>query len=72
MTTVVKSHTTGTHYITMSFEARRYGCVYIVEACPRIGPNLCGYPERQMLYAESERKKAETTFRRYCKRYATI
>ena len=69
MTTVVKSHTTKTHYITLELEARSRGYVYIVEACPRIDDCRCGYPERQMLYAMSERKKAEATFKRYCKRY---
>lgn len=70
MTTTILSHTTKEHYITLSLEARTYGNVYIVEACPRINEYLCGYPERQMLYGENERKKAEATFKRYRKKYS--
>lgn len=69
MTTVILTHENERYYTTMSFEARTYGNVYIVETCPRLDSCRCGYPERQMIYGENERKKAVATFKRYCKKY---
>lgn len=69
MTTVIASHKTKGYYITLSLETRTYGSVFVVEACPRINDCMCGYPERQMLYGEDEQKKANATFKRYCKKY---
>lgn len=69
MTVTIKSLKTDGYYIGLSIEARTYGNVYIVEACPRVNDDLYGFPERQMIYSNDERKKAEATFKRYCKKY---
>ena len=70
MTVIIKSHKSNEYYITLSIEARTYGNIYIVEAVPRINDDLYGFPESQMIYSDDERKKADATFRRYCKKYS--
>jgi hypothetical protein len=65
MTVTIKEHITDNYYITMEWEKSN---IYIVQACPIIG-NLCGYPEKQMIYSINEKKNALATFNRYKKKY---
>lgn len=69
MTTTIKQTNTSTHHIHICVEHGNYGDYISVEACPIIGDHICGYPERQYTYAMSEMKKAEATYKRYCKAF---
>jgi hypothetical protein len=68
MTTVIKHHHTPTHYITLEAEGARL----IVQACPLLGDNRCGYPESECTYHYTDRKNANATFRRYIKKYTEV
>lgn len=70
MTTVILNKKTSGHYITLDFELRERGGVYIVGAFPHVNGDLYGHPDRQIIYGANELEKAKATFRRYCNRYA--
>lgn len=65
MTVTIKNHVTDNYYIGLHLE----NSTYIVEVCPRIRENMCGYPIREMRYTINEKDKAERTFKRYIKKY---
>ena len=69
MTVVVKDHTNANYYITLELKQGRYGNYYEVQACPRFNECECGYPERSMVYALSEKKNAYAAFNRYKRKY---
>lgn len=66
MTVTIKQHTTKNYYITMEWDKRN---IYVVQVCPIIDENLCGYPIREMTYSINEKQKAIATFNRYKKKY---
>lgn len=66
MTMTIKSHKNDNHYISMEWDKNN---IYVVQVCPIIDENLCGYPIRKMTYAINEKAKAQNTFNRYVKKY---
>ena len=66
MTFVEKQHTSDNYYITMEWDKNN---IYVVQVCPRINENLCGYPIREMTYSVNEKEKAIATFNRYKRKY---
>lgn len=65
MSLVEKQHTNDNYYISLEV---KNNC-YVVQVCPRINENLCGYPIREMTYTINEKEKANSTFKRYVKKY---
>ena len=66
MTMNIKQHKNNNYYITMEWDKSN---IYIIQVCPIIDENLCGYPIREMTYALNEKQKALATFNRYIKKY---
>ena len=69
MTTTIKQHKENGYCVNLDIEKEGF---YVVQVCPYHNNgnfDYCGYPEREMIYAYDERKKAEATFRRYVKKY---
>ena len=69
MTILEKKHTNKSFHITMEIDKKNENLFYVVEVCPLINENLCGYPIKKMIYSLSEKKKANNTFNRYVKKY---
>lgn len=69
MTMTIKQHKENGYYVALDIEKEGF---YVVQACPCHSNgnfDYCGYPERKIIYAYNEKKKAEATFRRYVKKY---
>lgn len=66
MTMTIKSHKNENYYISLEWGKNN---IYIVQACPIIDENRCGYPIREMTYSINEKAKAYNTFNRYVKKY---
>ena len=66
MTFTIKEHINRNYYISMELDKSN---IYIVQVCPRINEDLCGYPEKKMTYSINEKSKAQATYNRYKKRY---
>lgn len=69
MTVTVNSCKNDNYYITLEIEHRYENDIYVVQACPCIDDYECGYPEREMTYPITDKKKAYATYKRYVKRY---
>lgn len=69
MSVTVEQYKTDNYYVTLEIENRYGNNIYIVQACPCYKDGLCGYPEREMTYPISEKKKAYATYRRYIRNY---
>lgn len=66
MTITIKSHEENGIYVTM--EQREH--LLVVEVCQCQEDNKCGYPiTTSMVYSVDDKKNAETTYRRYVKKY---
>ena len=66
MTMTIKSHKNDNYYITLEWSKNN---IYVVQVCPIISENLCGYPIREITYPINEKNKANNTYNRYIKKY---
>lgn len=69
MTITEKSHTNNNYYISIGIEEKYNKINYLVQVCPIISENICGYPIRKTTYSINEKTKAYNTFNRYIKKY---
>ena len=69
MSVVERIHINNNYYITLEITERHNNNIYVVQVCPRIDENLCGYPIRKITYSINEKSKANNTFNRYVKKY---
>lgn len=71
MTVTLRQHKGNGYYVSLEQIFINDGIVLVVQACPTFGEQLCGYPEREMIYPLAEEKKAIRTYKRYVKKYCT-
>lgn len=69
MTVVEKEHFTENYYIALEMKQTYNSMHYEVAVCPIINDCECGYPIRSITYPITEKKKANSTFRRYINTY---
>lgn len=69
MTIVVESCITDNYLISIEIEERYGNRYYKVQACPKRGDVMYGYPEREMAYRMNQKDKAYATYKRYKKKY---
>ena len=64
----IKEKSIGDYYILMEEQVRYNNYIYYVCICPKKGEHFAGYPVNKMTYNLSEKKLAEKTFYRYCRK----
>ena len=71
MTVTVLQHEGNGYCVSLEQILKNHGIVLVVQACPKVGEQLYGYPEIEMSYPLAEEKKAIRTYKRYVKKYCT-
>ena len=66
MTLVIKQHTENGYHVVLEWVKDNS---YKVEVCPCYSNGMCGYSIRDVTYPMSEKKKAESTYYRYVRKY---
>ena len=68
MSLTTKQHTNKNYHISLTYD----NTIIIVECCPVIGDNMCGYPIIKATYHYTELDKATRTYKRYIKKYTEV
>lgn len=68
MTVCLDRHEGNGKYVNIKITEGYGSCIYVVTVYP-VFEGYIGRPEREMIYAHSERKKAIATYKRYIKKY---